>query len=267
MRAARRIVNLELHVTHACNLACESCSHYSNHSHKGHLALHDAKQWFEDWSPRVEPEVFSLLGGEPTIHPDFPEFVPLVRRYWPRTHLRIVTNAFFVHRHPTLPEVLRADPDVSIHVSLHHESHEYLADVWDNLQLLERWRDQLGIRIDAALSTRNWTRRYTGYGAQMMPFDDGNARASWECCPARTCPQLHEGRLWKCAPLAYLPMQQERFGLDEAWSPYLAYAPLVADCSDSELDEFLAREDESVCAMCPAHPRPFAIPMPLRKSS
>lgn len=265
MSAPRRIRNLELHVTHACNLACESCSHYSNHAHKGDLDPSLADEWLGAWSQRVQPEVFSLLGGEPTIHPRFADFIPIARRHFPLAHLRIITNGFFLDRHPLLRDVLRADPDVTVYVSVHHESPEYVGKVWDNLQMLKRWAEEFGIRYATALSARGWTRRYTGYGAEMQPFGDGNPRASWEQCPARTCPQIHEGKFWKCAPLAYLPMQNERFGLGEAWSPYLAYRPLSPDCSDDALDEFLAREDEAMCAMCPSQPRPFAIPVPLRR--
>src|SRR5262245_30805745 len=103
--------NLELHVAHSCNLTCESCSHYSNQGHKGLLALEDADAWMARWNRRLEPKIFSLLGGEPTIHPQLADFITLSRRHWPRTHLRIVTNGFFLHRQPRLPEVLRADPD------------------------------------------------------------------------------------------------------------------------------------------------------------
>jgi len=266
MRAARLIRNLELHVTHACNLTCDSCSHYSNHGHKGHTALEDAERWMAEWMPRLEPQVFSLLGGEPTIHPQFPQFIPLVRKHWPRTHIRIVTNGFFLDRHPGLPAVLQADPNVAVYLSIHHESPAYVQKMLPGAQLLAKWRDELGIRHEATLSARSWTRRYSGHGASMMPFTDGDPRSSWEHCPARFCPQLHEGSLWKCAPLAYLPMQDQRFAIDDAWKPYLGYAPLAANCSDDELDEFLAREDEAVCAMCPSQPRPFAIPLPLRQA-
>ncbi len=44
---------LELHVTHACNLSCESCSHYSNQGHKGMLDLAAAAAWMTQWSQRL----------------------------------------------------------------------------------------------------------------------------------------------------------------------------------------------------------------------
>ncbi len=61
--------NLEIHVSHACNLACEQCSHYSNYNHKGMLTPEEADRQMGLWSGRLLPRWFSLLGGEPTLNP------------------------------------------------------------------------------------------------------------------------------------------------------------------------------------------------------
>ena len=47
------------------------------------------------------------MGGEPTLHPDLTEFVYLTRRKWPNSYIEIVSNGFFLHRHPDLPEALK----------------------------------------------------------------------------------------------------------------------------------------------------------------
>ncbi len=257
------IANLEIHVTHACNLACESCSHYANQGHKGLLDLADAERWMALWSARLRPRVFSLLGGEPTIHPELAAFVPLVRRYWPDSHLRLVTNGFFLNRHPDLPRALRAARNHGLYLSVHHESPEYRARLAPQLDLLRAWKRAFGIRVETTPSFSNWTRRYHGEGAAMEPFQDGQPRKSWERCPARRCPQLFEEKIWKCGPLAYLKLQDARYGLSDRWKPYLAYQPLEPDCSEAELAEFFRREDEAVCGMCPARPQRFVIPLPL----
>ena len=36
---------LEIHASHACNLHCESCSHFSNHSIGGNVPLREAEAW------------------------------------------------------------------------------------------------------------------------------------------------------------------------------------------------------------------------------
>src|SRR5437660_1065592 len=71
------------------------------------------------------------------------------------------------------------------------------------------WKRDFGIDVHIGGSVTSWTRRYHGFGATMQPFEDNAPRASWEICPARECKQLHEGKIFKCAPLAYLPMQKQ----------------------------------------------------------
>ena len=255
--------HLEMHLTHACNLACESCSHYSNQGHRGVVSLEEAERWLAPWSGRLAPHTFSMLGGEPSTHPQLPAFVELCRRHWPKAHLRLVSNGFFLHRHPDLPKVLQRDPDACLYLSIHHDSPEYRQRLEPILELLDRWVRDYGIRVHHYESWRHWTRRYTGEGAAMEPFDDGDPRQSWEHCPARYCPQVFEGRLWKCGPLAYLQLQERRYGLSPSWEAYRRYRPLEAGCSDAELAAFFAREEESVCGLCPANPERFELPMPL----
>ena len=256
---------LELHVAHGCNLACESCSHYSNHGHAGTVSVEEADRWMGLWSRRVSVDRFTLLGGEPTIHPQLPRFVGLVRRHWPQAQIEIVSNGFFLHRHPSLPSVLAADPDARLIISVHHDSEEYQARLKPVFALLEDWKRDHGVAVRIRPAARNWTRRYEGFGDAMLPFEDSDPRASWEICPARHCKQLLDGRIWKCAPLAYLPMQKARYRLSGKWDPYLAYKALDPGCPDAELVAFAAMEDEAACGMCPAKERVFELPVPLRR--
>ncbi|MBP7371147.1 MAG: radical SAM protein [Arenimonas sp.] len=261
------IRHLEIHVVHSCNLACEGCSHYSDQGHKGILSLSEADQWMQLWSQRLRPKQFSLLGGEPTIHPDLTGFVLLARKHWPDAHLRLVTNGFFLHRYPNLPAILQNDPNATIYLSVHHNSPEYKEKLKPVFKLLDTWVHEYGIRVEYYQSFKHWTRRYHGIGKSMQPFHDQQPRQSWEQCPARYCPQLFEGKIWKCAPLAYLKMQDAKFGLSEDWQPYLNYQALQASCNDEQLTEFFSREEESACGMCPAKPEKFELPMPLKSIS
>jgi len=265
-RGRRRYVErIELHVSHACNLACESCSHYSNHAHKGHLAPQTAAQWMAPWSRRLAVDELSLLGGEPTINPQLCDLIRIARRHFPRTRIRLITNGFFLDRHPDLGRTLVDVGNSYLAMSIHHDAADYRARIAPALAQLETWRRDHGLDVVFWDSHANWTRRYHGFGDGMLPFEDGRPRQSWETCLAKHCKQLHEGKLWKCAPLAYLGMQDAKFQLSEKWRPYLAYQPLAPDCTDDELDAFLAREEDPQCAMCSAELRPFALPNPLRR--
>jgi hypothetical protein len=263
-----RIISLlELHVSHACNLTCESCSHYSNHGHSGNLDLTQADDWMAGWSGRIQVKVFNLLGGEPTIHPRLSEFVPLVRRHWPAARICIVTNGFFLHRHSDLPSTLATVGNAELALSVHHDGAGYMERLRPVFDLLANWQRDYGTIVRTRPSQQVWTRRYLGFGSAMLPFEDGRPRQSWKICPARHCKQLHDGKLWKCAPLAYLGLQKAKYDISGKWDTYLRYQPLEATCSDRELDEFLALEDETACSMCSAERRPFALPNPLRSAS
>lgn len=255
---------LELHVAHGCNLSCESCSHYSNQGHKGMLSTADAAAWMQAWHKRVRPQTVGLLGGEPAINPDLPEIFGIARKYWPHARLKLTTNGFFLHRHPTLPAMLRDDGNATISLSVHHDAPEYMEKVRPVLLLLNGWVRDFGLQVVVQMSHQGWTRRYHGFGDTMMPFTQGQQRKSWEICPAKAAPQLFEGKIWKCAPLAYLKLQAEKYALSESWNPYLRYQPLTPDCSDVQLAQFLGREDESFCSMCPAEPVRFKLPIPVK---
>jgi organic radical activating enzyme len=206
--AGPHLERLELHVSHVCNLTCESCSHYSNQGHRGNLDLAQADAWMSAWSHRITVGSFCLLGGEPTIHPELSEFIPLVRRHWPQTRIEIVTNGLLLARHPDLPRVMAANGEVELIVSVHHDSEEYRMRVQPVFDLTDHCRATLRIRISVRESHKNWTRRYLGVGDAMTPFEDEDPRRSWEICPARQRRQLFEGKLWKCSPIAYLAEAQ-----------------------------------------------------------
>jgi hypothetical protein len=262
--SVREIDNLEIHAAHSCNLSCESCSHYSNQGHKGIVPTDEAGRWMEAWKSRISPEVFSIVGGEPTIHPDLAGFISAAREHWPTSRLRLVTNGYFLHRHQDLPKLLRDDPNTVVILSIHHDSPRYLKLIQPSLDLLNVWKAEHGIRVGVVTSHDHWTRRYRGSGSEVEPFEDGDPRRSWEICTARGCPQLFEESIWKCAALAYLTMQNEKHHISSRWAPYLRYRPLAADCTDDELNEFFDREDEPYCGMCPATPRLFTPPLPTK---
>jgi hypothetical protein len=229
------------------------------------MRLSDADRWMGVWSSRTSVDEFHLLGGETTIHPELTDFVRLVRRHWPQTVIRIRTNGFFLHRHPDLPELLAADKRAIVSLAVHHDSAEYRERLQTTFDLIARWQKELAITVEVDQSFNNWTQRYIGFGADMQPFEDGTPRASWEICPARECMQLFEGKLWKCAPLTYLGMQKAKYGLSAKWDFYLGYKPLEPSCSDSELDAFIAKEDETYCGMCSGRRRPLDLPNPIRR--
>jgi hypothetical protein len=109
-----------------------------------------------------------------------------------------------------------------------------------------------------------WVKTYHGYGDTMEPYEDNNPEESWNnCSTGQDCFQIHEGNIYKCSPLAYLPMQKNKINLSSKWDFYLSYKPLTPDSTDQEVAEFFSRGAEAYCGMCPAAPMHFKKPNPL----
>ena len=259
------IEQLELHVTHACNFTCEGCSHYSNHGHTGNISLDDCEEWLYGWSKRVKPKTFTILGGEPTLNKDLPEIVYMVRAMFPdpTTGIDVITNATGLHLQPRLPQMLVAT-GATLAVSIHSTEHpNYIKKFKRGYKLAKKWKHDLGVWVEFwDFTNKEWVRQYKGFGDRMMPYEDNNPRKSWEVCISKYAMQLHVGKLWKCPALAYLPMQAKKYNLSDKWNPYLKYQSLDVDCTDEELQEFLNREDESFCSMCPANRDVYTKPDP-----
>lgn len=260
------VPNLEIHIAHGCNLSCVSCSHYSDQNHKGVLSLEEFQDSLKLWKNKIFPEIFTLLGGEPAINKNLPHFLELARQHFPRAHLRLITNGFLLDRHPTLPAVMKMVGNASLILSIHHDSIEYQDKLKVVNKLLEQWINHFGITVQKWPSNNFWTKRYHGKGLHFLPFDDGNPEVSWEICPAKYCLQLFEGKIWKCPPLAYLKLQNEKYSLHSSWDYYLKYQPIESSCTKHQLQEFISRKAETYCGMCPSKQHFFAMPNPLRGS-
>lgn len=258
-----RLHNLELHVSHACNLACQQCSHFSNFNHKGMITPEEADKQMGLWSGRMLPYYFSLLGGEPTLNPELCEIVRIARGHWPHSKLQLVSNGFNLHRHPDLPRVLE-ETGCYLELSIHHDSDEYTRRLEPVRELVSEWQKSHLLKVNWRSSNTRWRRAYKGHGASMMPYEDNQPEKSWDACCSKWCPQIHDGKLWKCPQMAYLSMQASKYDLHEAWNPYLKYTPLSPDCTQEQLAEFVSRKTESCCKMCPANEEPFLLPSPLK---
>jgi hypothetical protein len=227
------------------------------------LSIEEADEWMTAWNRRLWPSIFRLLGGEPTLNPKLPELIRLAQKRWPRSRIALTTNGFFAHRHARLGKVL-GEANAMVILSVHDHGEDYTAKASPGRELLQKWSDEFGFELIIEKSYQRWTRRYKGAGANVLPFEDGDLRSSWETCPAKNCRQLFRGKLWKCSPIAYLQLQKQAHpAISAKWDPYLAYQPLTPDCSDDELAKFFTAEEESICGMCAAEPERFDKPSPL----
>jgi len=73
------VPHLEWHVTHNCNLSCESCSHFTNHGYDWFVDIDTLTKWYSYWNKRISPESMAILGGEPLLHKNIVDIKSLGR--------------------------------------------------------------------------------------------------------------------------------------------------------------------------------------------
>ncbi len=253
---------LDLKVNHECNLACESCNVFANYDQAADLiSIDEAERWMGNWSKRIRPKHFTLLGGEPTLHPELPRLVEIAARHWPNSDRRVTTNGFFLHRFPRLPAVL-ALTGTRLLISVHHEAPEYQHKVRAIERLVEEWQRTWAISVIWLQTHKNWSRRYQESGNDIRPYQS-NPRLAWRVCPGKNCTQLVDGNLARCQHIAYLPRLARTIQLGEEWKPYLGYKTLEPSCTDEELAAFCSQKEMPECAGCPFPLDRFKKPNPM----
>ncbi|MCF8483237.1 MAG: radical SAM protein [Rhodospirillum sp.] len=244
---------LEMDIAHLCNLQCQGCMHYSNYTLPGIIPFERGGSWLREWAERVRPSEFTLLGGEPLLNPEVGRYVDQAARLWPEAKRLLVSNGLRLAQNAALLDILSAT-DTILRITIHRDDAAYLDKLEPHVRLALEARDAGRIRLELIRSDSYWYKTYRGEGEAMRPFTDGDSHASWSSCFNKLCKTLRDGALWKCPPLAFLPLAAEKLNLTAVrdWDPYLAYRPLPLDAEDDALLRFFVEEDVPACAMCPA---------------
>ena len=90
---------IEIDLTYECNLKCHGCNRSCRQApDKTHISLSQIDDFIEESiSRKIYWKRIRLLGGEPTLHPDFEEILYKFAEYklnFPKTRLEVTTNGF-----------------------------------------------------------------------------------------------------------------------------------------------------------------------------
>ena len=96
----RTKLKLEIDIVEHCNLNCKGCDHFSPIAKQKYLDINifvkDIKRIAELTRCGEDIEEFTLLGGEPLLHPDILEFITQSRILLPFAPISIITNAIYL---------------------------------------------------------------------------------------------------------------------------------------------------------------------------
>jgi organic radical activating enzyme len=246
---------LDINVAYACNISCAGCISLSNFSRKGVAKLNEIASWIDHWHQYLNINTIVLFGGEPLVNPDIIEICQLIRKYYPTSVLRLITNGYLLDR---------IDPNewfkfmpFEIQVSVHRLDHEHLINeqIKKILKVRSNWKTIVhsgttqhqqieflfeNLKIYKS-KFKEFIAPYNLINNKLLPFHSDPAKAH-SLCGSPATPILYKGQLYKCPAVANL--------IDytgENWTNY-------QEChSPEQLSNFVANigRPESVCSQCP----------------
>ncbi|SRR3989339_124046 len=116
---------IEIDLTYACNLRCAGCNRSCSQAPADlHLPLHRIEEFLaSSLATGHHWESIHLLGGEPTLHPDFLAIVSMIEtwadRHSPMTELKVVSNG---HGTKTQKLLQAIDSKRWVHAKSHKDS-------------------------------------------------------------------------------------------------------------------------------------------------
>lgn len=114
--------SLDFGITNLCNFNCDGCNRFNNFQFSGKMAWRDYADIYKQWAERINiTHEIAVMGGEPTICPDFREWLWGVHQLWPDTTVKLRTNGSLLKPDDTeLYDIMKASGGkIQITIALH----------------------------------------------------------------------------------------------------------------------------------------------------
>lgn len=215
----------ETHITEACNLKCRGCSHFSVFAKPKHKDLAEFEREFKRMAEIEDIGIMRLMGGEPLLNPDFMEYLRIARKYFPNSHICLVTNG-------TLSDRLIPHVDEINRLRINVTKSEYHLGNEDPIQYTERHE------------------KGKLYNISLDPSGQQNKDLAFHFCDIR----IHEwyyymdGRFYPCCIAGTIHDFWDHFGLDWGINPEDLSIDIFTHTAE-EIEAFLHQPCE-LCRFC-----------------
>jgi organic radical activating enzyme len=134
---------VEIYITNVCNYSCTHCQSLNNFTFKGHQLWDEYKEDYSALSQKIDIGTVQIIGGEPTLNPDFEKWVVGISELWPNAKLQISSNGSQLGKlNDTIYQVLSKNKgtlwltchDIKIYNSLLEFSKNFLDDIVADFQ-------------------------------------------------------------------------------------------------------------------------------------
>lgn len=201
----KRFSCIMVHLTDHCNLSCVRCSHFSPLAKKEFfLDLDDFEKDCRRLAELTNGDVdeFQLSGGEPLLHPRVHEFPYIVRKYFRKTQIIIITNA--TRLESMKDEFFRSctDNKANIWISQYPLKLPY--------EELRKKLDSEGIVVTFGNTGNSAEKPKEMWGLPLKLAGGLDAKQNFDSC---LCMQyiIRDGRLYPCANSAYIDLFNNYF--------------------------------------------------------
>jgi len=246
----RSIKRLDFNIAYACNLSCKGCISLSDMNRRGVERLESIEQQCAIWSSRIKPEVITLFGGEPLLHPRIHDVIKCIKLHWKDATIRLITNGYLLKKHN--PEQWFEHTPFEMQVSVHRKDHEAIltAEIKRILQCKTGWqvkKNPVTGHKSIEFSLPDFTIYKSIFGDFVKPYQDditpfnSDPVLAHKICGAPNTPVLYKNKLYKCPSVAnvldIIPGYTEYQGVGH----------------NEDLTEFIngIGKPEPVCSMCP----------------
>jgi len=236
---------IELYITNECNLTCSNCNRFNNYDFRGHHSWTDNSQSILAWSQRITAPMITIIGGEPSVHPDLESWARGAATAWPDIPVVIQTNGLIcIQDFVWWKRACQDHPNLGLGIAVH--SPKFLPS------FKRKWKGAHRGQFAA------WQFSQCALQEQGAEFTvhDSNAELAWRACTMRYSHTMLHGRLYRCPVVAVLPefQQQYRVKMTPDQQTLLdSYQSLAPDCSDQDLEQFVRDRDTCMpqCKLCP----------------
>lgn len=193
--------HLEIHVTDHCNLNCKGCSHYSPILEE---RLIDIDGLNDDLNSIFKlSNCFSqirILGGEPLLHPELHKILELVRKYFKRQEILIVTNGvLLLNMNDFFWNAIR-DNNIIISMTVYPNIN------YDKINALLRGKEVPFQFYGQRNGKNNWL------SFNLKESGENSLSNFYKCGGHQFCWQLRNGKIFSCPICAYSEILNKRFG-------------------------------------------------------
>ena len=249
------IPRLDLMIAYSCNISCAGCISISDIKRSGVESFELLVDSITKWKTVILPDVVTLFGGEPCLHPQLQDLCKEIRAAWPDSTIRLITNGYLLDNFDS-SKWFDFVP-FEFQVSIHRKDHESIINKKIK-NIIQHRRPWTVSKQGGANQHRQITWTHNNFSVYKSIFSDfvvpykktqdqylpwhSDPTEAHKICGSPATPILYKGLLYKCPPVANI--------IDITGDNWFDYHAVGAHDNLNEFVQNIGRP-ESVCGQCP----------------